>query len=400
MKLKKTLIRLASVLVLVAILAGCTNEAATTPAGDGGAAGEVTEVTIGLLAPLTGGVAQFGTAVQHGVMLYVDAHNALGGVQINVIPFDEEGDPTLALTGYLHLYDQGVSAIIGSVTSGSTLAVVPDAYADGMPMITATSTAAAVTVDAATGHVWSNMFRSCFIDPFQGEKMAEFAVEVLGAQTAAVLFSNEIDYSIGLAEAFIARAEHLGLEIVAVETFAEDAISYHSQLTNIANVNPDVMFFPAYYQHVALMGPQSVEVGLEATLLGADGWEGSLEIMADPSSIEGAFFLTGFTDESDDPMVQEFIANFTAAVGSSPNMFGAQAYDAAMILINAIEGAIAEGYHPTEVDGFRASIIRHMAATDLTGVTGHITFDEFNNPQKTAFIIQVVDGSASFWGYF
>jgi len=409
-KKHRTLSRILVLIMVLALLAACAPQQTpppTTPpgppAGNGEAAppqdGDVEEVLIGILAPLTGGVAQFGVAVYQGVQLYIEEFNARGGLQIRYISFDEEGDLALAVTGYHSLVDQGVTAIIGSVTSGPTMAVVPLGYADGMPMITATATHANVTVDGSTGMVYTNMFRSCFIDPFQGVKMADFAFEVVGAQTAAVLFSHEIDYSIGLMEAFVARAEEIGLEIVATEQFADAAIDLSSQLTNIAAQNPDVLFFPAYYRHVALMGPQSVAVGLDAVLLGADGWAGSLGVLTDPSVIEGAFYLTGFTDESDDPFVLDFIANYTARWGMAPDMFAAQAYDAAMILIAAIESALADGLEPGTRE-FKDATIAHMAATDITGVTGHITFDQYNNPQKTAFIIQVRDGEARFWGTF
>ena len=356
-------------------------------------------VTIGLMGPHTGPAAQFGIAVRDGAMLYIDAFNARGGLQILVEMWDDEHNAALAVMGYNHLVDQGVTAILGGVTSGPTMAVVPLAYEENMPMITASATHAGVTVDQDTGRVFTNMFRSCFIDPFQGTKMAEFAVEVVGAATAAVLYSHEIDYSIGLMEAFIARAEQIGLEIIAVERFADDAIDFSGQLINIAAANPDVLFVPAYHQHIALIGPASVAAGLDTTFLGADGWAAVLEFMPDPSSIEGAFFLTGFTTESDSPRVQDFISRYIARHGDPPNMFAAQAYDAAMILIAAIERALADGHSPG-TQTFKLSVIAHMAATDIEGVTGRITYDEFNNPQKTAFIVEIVGGVDRFWGEF
>jgi len=388
---------LAVVLVMaLGLFAACNGDGG----GSGGGSANVDEITIGLLGPFSGPAAQFGIAVRDGALLYIEEFNARGGLQIRVIQYDEEGDPTNAVVGYNSLVDQNVTAILGSVTSGPTMAVVPRAYEDNMPMITASATHAGVTVDQTTGQVWTNMFRSCFIDPFQGTKMAEFSYEVIGARTAAVLYSHEIDYSIGLAEAFIARAEEMGLEIVTVERFLNEGIDFLPQLTNIAALNPDVLFVPGYHQHVALIGPQSVAAGLTDTVLvGADGWAATLEVIADPSSVEGAFFMTGFTDETTDPMVLDFIQRFEETYGHAPNMFAAQAYDAAMILIAALERAIADGNEPGS-DAFRTDVIRHMAATSITGVTGHITYDEFNNPQKTAFIVQIQNGEARFWGTF
>ena len=422
MKNRKRILALCVAMVMIlGLLAACGNgnETAATPTpaavetpangetngevngdADDREPAEVDEVVIGVLAPLVGPVAQFGVAVQHGVQLYVDQFNAQGGLQIRLEFFDEEGQTALGVAGYHDLVDRGVDAIIGAVISGVTMAVVPLAYEDNMPMITATSTHANVTVDADTGQVFTNMFRSCFIDPFQGEKMAEFAAEVVGAETVAILYSNEIDYSIGLMEAFHARALALGMEVVAVEIFPNEAIDFRSQLTNIAAVDPDVLFVPAYYRHIALIGPQSMDVGLDTVMLGADGWATILDFMPDPSPIEGSFFMTGFSPDVEEPMVQQFIADFSAATGNAPNMFAAQAYDAAMILISAIEAALADGADPADVSGFRQAVIDAMAATDLTGVTGHVTFDQYNNPQKTAVILTVQDGEERFWGYF
>ena len=406
---KKVLAVVLAVLLVVGFMAACADNTPAPPtappqgapeappAGDGPA--NVTEVTIGGLAPLTGGVAQFGTAVQQGVALYVEQFNAQGGLQIDVEWFNEEGQAPLGISGYFALVDGGAAAIIGAVTSNVTMAVAPFAYEDNTPMITATSTHAGVTVDQDTGTVFTNVFRSCFIDPFQGYVMANFAADVIEAETVAVLFNNENAYSIGLTEAFLAQAEARGLEVIIVETFQNQAVNFAGQLTNIANANPDVLFVPYYYESVALMASQSTQTTLDTVWLGADGWATVLDMLPDASPLEGAFYLTGFYVGADDPMVRSFVDRFQAAHGVLPNMFAAQAYDAAMILIAAIELAIADGHYPN-TDEFNASVVAHMAATSLTGVTGHITFDELNNPQKTAFIIQIVDGQETYWGSF
>jgi branched-chain amino acid transport system substrate-binding protein len=200
-------------------------------------------------------------------------------------------------------------------------------------------------------------------------------------------------------QAFVDRAAQIGLDVVHSDSFVDEAPDFMAQLTTIAAANPDVLFVPAYYRHTSLIGPQSVAAGLTATLLGADGWAGTLDAIADPSSVEGAFYLTGFTYESGEPHIVDFIARFEAEYGIMPNMFAAQAYDAAAILIRALEGAIADGHTPGS-EPFKQSVISHMSATNINGVTGRITFDELNNPQKTAFIIQIQNGEARFWGTF
>jgi len=409
MKKRGLLALILAMVMCLSVLAACADDAPadTSEGGDAidsgndgsGPDGDVLTVDIGMLTPQTGGAAYFGESVQKGAMLYIDAFNANSDWQVNVIIRDDEGDIARAVTMYNDLVDQGVTAVLGAVTSGPTMAVVPVAFEDGMPMITATATAAGVTVNQDTGEVFTNMFRACFIDPFQGVKMAEFAVGELNAETAAVLFANDIDYSIGLYEAFVARAGEIGLDIVHVESFADDAPDFMAQLTNIAAVAPDVVFIPVYNRHTALIGPQSAAAGLTATMLGADGWAGTLDTIADASSVEGAFYLTGFTYESEEAHIVDFIERFEEEHSIMPNMFAAQAYDAAAILIRAIDGALNANLEPGS-DEFKQVVIANMAATNYNGVTGSITFDEYNNPQKTAFILQIVDGEARFWGTY
>ena len=399
--MKKNVLKLVAVLAMfmaIGLLTACNR-------------GDNYDVRIGMISPLTGPASQFGTAVERGIRLYVDQFNALGGLQIGIMSHDDQGEAAVAAMGFDRLAGGGVTGIIGAVTSGPTRAIVPLSYEANMPMITATATHFNVTV-SEDGRVFTNMFRSCFIDPFQGLRMAEFAADYLGARTVAVLYSNEIDYSIGLMESFIARAEALGMEVVSVQRFADAALDFRSQLALIASADPDVLFVPAYYRHIGLIGPQSVEVGLpNTTLIGADGWATITDFMTDASSIEGAYFLTGFSAEADSPVVRDFVNAYRERHGETPNMFAAQAFDAAKIIIAAIERTIADrGYDwqddsfdfsaAVTSDSFRTALIANMAATDIQGVTGRITFDELNNPEKTAVILQVRDGEEKFWGYF
>ena len=114
----------------------------------------------------------------------------------------------------------GITAVIGSVLTGATIGLADATYEDNMPQITASATATGVTVMEDTGEVRTNGFRACFIDPFQGQKMADYAVEKLGAKTAAIFYETGSDYSEGLKNAFVVEAERMGLEIVDTEAFA------------------------------------------------------------------------------------------------------------------------------------------------------------------------------------
>lgn len=407
--MKKIISLLVAALLAVSCFAfaGCTQQpadGADQPGQSGGAdqpeqSGDT--LKIGMLAPLTGEVAEYGVAVANGVRLYVKEYNAAGGMNgtpIELVEYDEEGDPAKAVTGYNSLVDQGVAAIIGDVTTGPTVAVVVESQADNMPMITASATAAAVTVDPDTGAVYENMFRSCFIDPFQGEKMATFAFDELGAKTAAILYNTGIDYSVGLTDAFREKAAELGLEIVAEESYADGAVDFMSQLTTIAAAAPDVLFVPDYYSVVALVATQADAAGVTATLLGADGWDTVLQVVEDASLLEGAYYCAGYSKNDETEAVQNFIAAYEAEYGSAPNMFAAQAYDAAAILFAALEKV--DGSLTVGSDEYKQAVIDALNATDMECVTGHVTYDELNNPEKTAAIIQIKDGVESFWGKY
>ena len=362
-------------------------------------------IKVGVLAPLTGAVAEYGNAVNNGVVMYFDELNAKGGIngkQVELIPYDEEGDAVKAVTGYNSLVDQGVVAIVGDVTTGPTVAVVVESQADGMPMITASATAASVTCQMDGDKVvavYENMFRSCFIDPFQGEKMAAFAKEVLGAKTAAVIYNTGLDYSVGCAESFQTKAAEVGLEVVAVESYSNDAVDFQGQLTNIAAKTPEVMFVPDYYSVVALMAPQAAAAGLSTTLLGSDGWDTVLDVVTDAALLEGAYYCSGYSPDDTREEVLTFVKNYQAKFGATPNMFSAQAYDAAMIMAAAIEKAEASGAKAGSAE-YKAAIIAAMKATDMNCVTGHVTYDQYNNPEKSAAIIKIEGGAAKYWGNY
>lgn len=399
--MKKTISLVVAALLAASCFAfaGCTQSPAD-PANPAASSGDT--LKIGVLAPLTGGVAEYGVAVANGIRLYTEEYNAAGGVngkKIELVEYDEEGDSAKAVTGYNSLVDQGVTAIIGDVITAPTVAVVVESQADNMPMITASATAAAVTVDPDTGAVYENMFRSCFIDPFQGQKMATFAFNEIGARTAAVLYNTGSDYSIGLTETFQSTAAELGLEVVAVESYADGAVDFQSQLTTIAAKNPDVLFVPDYYSVVALVATQADAAGVNATMLGADGWDTVLDVVGDASLLEGAYYCAGYSKNDTTEAVQNFIKAYEAKYGATPNMFAAQAYDAAAILFAALEKVEAQGL-TAGTDEYKQAVIDAMNATDMDCVTGHVTYDEFNNPEKSAAIIQIKDGAESFWGKY
>lgn len=348
-----------------------------------GSKGNGDTIKIGGITPLTSNVSVYGIAVNNGIKIAVDEINAAGGVmgkQIEYIAVDDKGDPTEAVNAYQRLVVKDkVVGIVGAVTSKPSLAVAQASLADNMPVISGTATAADVTLAG------ENVFRACFIDPFQGELMASYAAKEMSAKTAAVLYDRADDYSSGVAEAFIAQAKAEGITIVAEETYQTDDADFKNQLTTIKGQNPDVLMMPVYAKDVRVIGAQIKEIGVTAKLMGVDGWDGVLQdVNFDASVINGGVFCSQYSPESTDEALQKFISTYKEKYKEDPNMFAVLGYDSMQIMAKAINTA-----NSTD----KEDVIKAMNATDYAGLTGNITFDENRNPVKSSVIMSVQDGA-------
>ncbi len=381
---------LAAAMMLTAMV-GCGN-GNTQDGGNANNAGATGDtIKIGGLAPLTGDVSVYGVAVDNGVKMAVEEINADGGVlgkQIEYIVYDEKGDATEAVNAYNKLVQSdNVVAIVGDVTSKPTLAVAQQAAKEKIPLITASGTAENIT------QAGENIFRACFIDPFQGELMASYASKKLEKKTAAIIYNISDDYSKGLYEAFEAAAGDLGIEVVQVEGYGKGTVDFKAQLTNIKSKNPDVIFLPVYYQDVALIAVQAKELGIEAQFLGADGWDGVIGQVDESNmdAVNGAYFCSQYSAQSDDPNLQAFLSKYKETYGMDASQFAVLGYDAMKMLAQAISEAGSTD---------SAAITSAMAAIDFTGLTGHMTFDENRNPVKSAAITQIDNGEYKFIEYY
>ena len=361
-----------------------------------GCSGGSDTIKVGVIAPLTGDVAVYGTATDNGIELFIEQFNAAGGIdgkKIELVTYDDKGDATEALNAYNKLVsaDQ-VCAIIGPVTSGPTFGVAEASVADGIPCITATATHPDVT------SYGDNFFRSCFEDPFQGGSITSFAYNNLEARTAAIIYNTSDTYSEGLKDSITAKAQELGLEIVATEGYSKGDVDFRAQLTNIKSQNPDVLFIPDYYNNAYMICKQARELGIESTFLGPDGIDGVLAIEgADPTVFDGMYFANHYSTDDDSAAVQDFIAAFKEKYdGTTPNAFGALGYDAAKILCEALTRAYEGGAKLDASAESYAAVVSELKATDLDCVTGHITFDANNNPIKECVIIGIENGQYKF----
>jgi branched-chain amino acid transport system substrate-binding protein len=345
-------------------------------------------IKIGVVTPLTGDVATFGQSTKKAVEMAAEEINNSGGVlgkKIELVIEDDRNDPKETANVVRKLIDQDkVIAIIGSLTSKCSLAGMPIANAKKVPMISNASTNPKVTLTGPYA------FRVCFIDDFQGQVMAKFAYEDLGARKAAVLYDIGNDYTKGLAEFFIKSFKELGGEIVAEETYQQTDNDFNAQLTSIKAKNPDVIFLPDYYQKVSLIAKQARGLGIQATFLGGDGWDSPELVKLGGQAVEGGYFSNHYSQQDPDPKTQEFIKKFEQKYGEKPDALAALAYDAMYYLVEGIKKAgkidtvaIRDGIEQVGKEGF-------------SGVTGKFTIDENRNPIKAAVVLKVENGQFKF----
>ncbi len=380
MKNKKILASLVLVLFAITMVAGCGGT--KTPAEVPGEKPE--SVKIGLNAELSGNVAQYGIAVANAIELGFEEINAAGGadgIMLEVIKYDNRSENAESLNIATRLASQDeVSVIVGPVTSSNAIATVPVSEQFEIPVVSPTGTALDITVDPKTGETRPFMFRTCFIDPFQGQVAAQYAAENLGFTKASIYVDNNSDYSKGLEASFQEAFEGFGGEIVSVEGFVIEDRDFRSTLTKIIGTNPEVIFIPAYEEQVSLIISQARELGYTGVLLGTDGWDGpKLPEVNTAEALQNVFFTNHYSPESTDPKVIDFVKNYTEKFGSAPTSLAALGYDAAYVIADAV--AKAGSADPVAIKDAIA------ATSGLVGVTGSMTLDAQHNPIKSAVII-------------
>lgn len=338
------------------------------------------EIVIGGIFPLSGGVAVYGVECKNGIDLAIEEINAAGGINgknISLISEDDEGNPEKTVNAYQKLTSKdGVKIVIGSLTSGCTQAITNRAQAQKVIQIAPAATAPAIT-DAG-----DFIFRTCFIDPFQGRVGGKFSYETLNARKAAILYDIGNDYSVGLTENFESSFTEVGGQIVAKEAYNTNDKDFNAQLTKIKSANPDVVYLPDYYNVVALIAKQLRAQGIETPIVGADGWDGILG-NANAEVLNG-YYSNHYATDSTSPAVQSFVEKFNKKYSKDPNSFAALGYDSMYILKDAIIKAGSTDPQAVKVA---------LEETDGNYVTGHLKFDEKHNPIKSAVMLEIVKGN-------
>lgn len=367
-----------ALLVVSLALAGCAG---------GGAKSDT--IKIGWLGPKTGDTALWGQAEYDTVMMLAEEYNAKGGVEvagkkykIEVIGYDDKGDSTEAVNIAKRLTSQDkVTAVVGPQGSGEAIPIAPVMNEAKIPAVATTATNPKVTV-TESGSVNSAMFRACFTDPYQGTVAATYAFEKLGKRKAAIFMTVDDAYSAGLTQFFKESFVKMGGEIVAEVSFTAGEKDFRAPLTKIKAANPDVIFSPNYYTDVALSAKQARELGIDAVMLGGDGWPSENLISLAGNALEGSFFVNHLDFNDPDPAVANFKAAFKAKYNRNAELNSYMAHDSFLMVIDAIQRA---GSLKGE------DVIKALETTDIQGVTGHIKIGPTHDPvAKDAAIIKII----------
>jgi branched-chain amino acid transport system substrate-binding protein len=300
---------------------------------------------------------------------------------------DDQSKPEEAVTAVQKLVTQDHAvAIIGEVASSRSLAAAPICQRARIPMLSPSSTNPKVT------KVGDYIFRACFIDPFQGTAMANFAMKSdkgPKAKRLAVLYDVKNDYSVGLREFFIGAVKANGGEIIADESYGEGAIDFKAQLTKIKATNPDAIFVPGYYTEAGLICRQARELGITVPLMGGDGWDSDKTCEIGGAAVNGCFFSNHYSPEEDRPEVKKFVEVYKQKYnGKVPDAMAVLGYDSMNMVATAI----------TKANSTKGRAIRDALATtkDFPGVGGTVTIDAERNAQKPIVILKIDAGKFMF----
>ena len=398
MKKLTKLLSLVLCLAMLFSLAACASKDDTTTdtSSDTSDTADTTDTTsdgektvrLGLIGPMTGDNANYGTSTRDGAQIAVDEINEAGGVNGYTFVLDtqdSQGDPDSAVSAYGKLMDSGMNVSLGCVLSGEAQSVITAAVEDGILIVTPTSSAVA----CIEGN--PNAFRVCFNDAAQGTASADYIADNNLGTKIAVFYQSDIDYSAGLYETFQAEAANRGLEIVEEQTFtAGSNTDFSTQINAIRDSGCELVFLPIYAAEASTFLTQAAGKLDGVTFFGCDGLDGIQTKISDTSLIEGIMMLTPFAADAEDAATQSFVEKYTPVHGTAPDQFAADGYDAVYIVKAAMEQC---GKTPADAD-FNEAMVAAMYEITVDGLTGTMTWDENNEPNKPAKAMVFHDGVA------
>ena len=378
MKLKTRSFFALIVILFSSILSACTT-----------AEKEISEIRIGVIAPITGAISTVGKSTVNAAELAVREINENGGLTINdakykitlIIVDNQDNEQETAAAVQKLINQDNVVAIIGPQASRNAIPAANIAENAGIPMISPWSTNPATTAGK------SYVFRVAFIDSFQGQVMARFTFEEFGGEKIAVLYDIASDYNKGIAEIYKKIVEDAGGKIVAFESYTTGEKDFSEQLQHIKDSGATLLFLPNYYNEVPQQVQQAKELGITATFIGSDAWSGIPE--EDLDLLEGSFFSTHYSPDIANEAAQIFIQSYQQSYNVVPDDVAALTYDAFGLLFQAIQ---------TQDEANPEAIRAGLAATEAySGITGTMEYRGTGDPIKSAVILKIENGQFVFY---
>lgn len=367
--MKKTTKKLISVLLVGVLLlvcfAGCQKSNGTSASGS---------IKIGLIGPLTGPAALYGTACANAAKLAVEEINAKGGLQIELNCQDDEHDAEKSVNAYNTLRDWGMQVLVGTVTTAPCLAVSQKTFEDRVFTLTPSASASAVTEGK------DNVYQICFSDPNQGTASAQYISKNMPGAKIAIIYNNGDAYSTGIYQTFQAEAANCGMEIVSVSTFTDSTNDFSVQVTDAKNNGADVVFLPIYYTPASLILNYANSIDYAPTFFGVDGMDGILTVEGfDTSLAEGVMLLTPFAADAADEATVSFVTSYKEKYNEVPNQFAADTYDCIYAVYQAYTAsgldanASAEDICGAMIEQFNTMTFSGLTGANMTWADGQVS---------------------------
>ena len=288
------------------------------------------DIKLGFVAQVTGPDSYVGQAAKLALEDHVKDLNAKGGIngkKVKLIIYDSRGEATEAVAAAKRLIEQdGVAGVGGPEWSGAAIPLGPIAEAAKVPIIATTASNIKVTLND-NGSVKPFMFRTCFIDPYQGYALANFAYKDLGKRKAAFIYDVGAAYSAGILQYFEAEFTRLGGKVVAKEGYQANDTEFRAQISKVGQAAPDCLVVPtSTYRDIALISKQSEALGLKFQFLGVDGWVADELLSMAGKELEGCYLTSGLSTE--DAQFKDFNAQFFKAHNVKCQIYAYYALDA------------------------------------------------------------------------
>jgi branched-chain amino acid transport system substrate-binding protein len=384
----KKAIALALALVMLLALCACGS-------GDAKTSDETPTVKIGVFEPLSGDNGAGGKQEVLGMQYanYETPTVEIGGTTYNVelVIVDNESSTDKAVSAATQLISAGVSMVLGTYGSGVAIAASSTFGEAGVAAMGVTCTNPQVT----EGN--DHYFRICFLDPFQGTVLANFAHDELKATTVYCLGQMGNDYDQGLIHYFTEAADELGMETI-VESFPENNSDFTSYLTNAKNAGADVIYAPCSISYAQLIIEQAAAQGLDLPMVASDTWDSNV-ILAAAEGKGSQIYVSTFYQEGGNTTFDEGIkawinSNSEAKSNNGGNdivaAVSAMGYDAYYVALEALKAAGSTD---------KADVLAALPGVTYNGVSGSIAFDETGDAIRDVAYIKHANTETGNWEF-